>query len=185
MDLPWAVFGPPFGSLWVLLASFGAHLGSLWLPFWTFRTPCQAFSPPWTDLGGAFPHLGSVLGLLVITFGCFWGLFGIPWLSFWASSCQLNLLVFARLSPDECWRVPAESKRILRNRFVIIGVYRHLILSKVSNSRLPQQAESKKQGGRRCVARRASSIMEGYEDQFRQRIAAEIQGEGQGFSIRV
>ena len=113
MDLPWAVFGPPFGSLWVLLASFGAHLGSLWLPFWTFRTPCQAFSPPWTDLGGAFPHLGSFLGLLVITFGCFWGLFGIPWLSFWASSCQLNLLVFARLSPDECWRVPAESKRIL------------------------------------------------------------------------
>ena len=170
---PWTYPGRflvPFGSLWVLLASFGAHLGSL---------PCLAFSPPWTDLGSVFPYVGSFLGLLVITLGWFWGLFGIPWLSFWASSCQLNLLVFARLSPDECWRVPAESKRILRNRFVIIGTYRHLIFSKVSNSRLPQQAESKKQGGRRCVARRASSIMEGYENQFRQRIAAEIKGSGQ------
>ena len=47
---------------------------------------------------------------------------------------------------------------------------------------MPQQAEFKKQGGRRCVARRASSIMEGYENQFRQRIAAEVKGEGQEFS---
>ena len=42
---------------------------------------------------------------------------------------------------------PTESQRILRNRFVIIGIYRHLIFTKVSNSRLPQQAEAKNQGG--------------------------------------
>ena len=33
------------------------------------------------------------------------------------------------------------------------------IYFKVPNKRLPQQAESKKQGGRRCIARRASSII--------------------------
>ena len=59
-----------------------------------------------------------------------------------------------------------------------------LIYFKVPNKRLPQQAESKKQGGRRCVARRASSIMEGYENELRQRIEAENQGEGKELSNR-
>ena len=146
----WAAFGLPFGSLWLLLASIGAHLGHPWLPFWTFRTPSRALSAPWTTLGGVFPHPGPPLGPILASFGRFWAPLGL----------SLDPLgVLARLSPDECWRVPAESKRILRNRLVIIEGHLHLIFSKVSNSRLPQQAEFKKQGGRRCVARRASSII--------------------------
>ena len=93
---------------------------------------------------------------------------------------ELIAFVLVRLSPDECWRTPVESKRILRNRLAIIEVLRQ----KVFNSRLPQQAESKKQGGRRCVARRASSIMEGCENQFRQRIEAENRGQARSSRLR-
>ena len=182
LDRLWAAF-------WLPLAGFGlhwAHHGPPWLPFWTFRTPSRAFSAPWPDFGGVFAHPGPPLGPLLASFGCFWaplGLFLNP-LGPYSGRPTVELIgfVLVRLSPDECLRTPVESKRILRKLLVIIGVYRHLMFSKVSDSRLPQQAESKKQGGRRCVARRASSIMEGYEHQFRQRIAAEIKGRGQEFS---
>ena len=158
----WAAFGLPFCSLWLLFASFGPQLASPWLSFWTSRTPSRAFSAPWPDFGGVFPHPRPPSGPLLASFGCFWAPLGIfleplgPY--FGRPTFELIGFVLVRLSPDECWRTPVESKRILRNRLVIIGVYRHLMFSKVSDSRLPQQAESKKQGGRRCVARRASSI---------------------------
>ena len=138
----WAAFGLPFGSLWLLLASIGTHLGPPWLPFWTFRTPSRAFSAPWTDFGGVFPHPGPPLGPLLASFGCFWAPLGLsldplgP--HFGRPTFELIGFVLVRLSPDECWRTPVESKRILRNRLAIIEV----LSQKFSNSRLPPQAES-------------------------------------------
>ena len=147
---------------------FGLLLDRLWAAFWL---PLAGFGLPWPplapilDLQDAIPSLssgmdyfgrcfpspwatfGSHFGFLWLILGSLGTLFGPTWPSFWASNFRINRLVLARLSPDECWRVPAESKRILRNRLVIIERHLHLIFSKVCNSILPQQAEFKKQGG--------------------------------------
>ena len=137
----WVAFGMPFGSL---LVAFGFLWASPWAPlalFCTSGTPFRAFSTPWTDFGGVFLSLGrfrASFWVPLAAFGSLGTLVGSPWPSFCASNFQIHRLVLARLSPDECWLIPAEFKRILRNRFVIIGLYRHLIFSKVSNSRLPQ-----------------------------------------------
>ena len=159
LDRLWVAF-------WLPLAGFGLHWGSPWPPlapildlqdaipslFSAMDSFGRYFPSPWAAFG---PHFGFLWLLL----GSLGTLFDPTWPSFWASNFRINRLILARLSPDECWRVPAESKRILRNRLVIIEVHRHLIFLKVSNRRLPQHAESKKQGGRRCVARWASSIV--------------------------
>ncbi len=50
-----------------------------------------------------------------------------------------------------------DGKIWFENDFDTIEAYSHPMFSKVSKTRLPQQAEFERQGGRRCVARRASS----------------------------
>ena len=147
LDRLWAAF-------WLPLAGFGLHWGSPWPPlapsldlqdaipslFSATDYFGMCFPSPWAAFGPHFGFLWLLLGSLGI-------LFGPTWPSFWASNFRINRLILARVSPDEYWRVPAKSKRILRNRLVIIEGHLHLIFSKVSNSRLPQQAEFKKQGG--------------------------------------
>ena len=148
---PFGCFWPPLG---LTLAPLGSHFG----PSGRHPEPFQRHGLLWEVFSLTWATFGSHFSLIWLILGSLGTLFGPTWPSFWASNFRINRLVLARLSPDECWRVPAESKRILRNRLVAIGVHRHLMFSKVLNSRLPQQAEFKKQGGRRCVARRASSI---------------------------
>ena len=179
LSAPFSSFGCFWAPLGLSLAPLGSHFGP------PGHHPEPFYSPPWTDFGSVFPHPRPPSGPLLASFGCFWAPLGLsldplgP--HFGRPTFELIAFVLVRLSPDECWRTPVESKRILRNRLAIIEVLRQ----KFSNSRLPPQAESQKQGGRRCVARRASSIMEGYKNQFRQRIEAETKGRGKELSSRV
>ena len=145
MELFGILLGPlgfplaPFGCFWrplgLTLAPHGPHFG-----------PSRRHPQP-------FQRHGLILEVFSFTLDRFWAPFWhsllllSPWDSLWPSKFQINRLVSARLSPDECWRVPAKSTRILRNRLVTIEGHRHLIFLKVSNCRLPHQAESKKQGG--------------------------------------
>ncbi len=87
------------------------------------------------------------MGCLLLLLSSLGTLFGSPWPSFWPSKFQIHRLVSARSSPDECWRIPAEFKRILRNRFVIIGIYRHLTFSKVPIADCHSRPNPKSRGG--------------------------------------
>ena len=96
-DSPWPhlapiFFGPsgchpePFQRHGLILEVFSLTLGRLWAPFWL---PLPAFGLP---LGLSLDALGPH--------------FGRP-------TFELMAFVLVRLSPDECWRTPVESKRIL------------------------------------------------------------------------